>query len=309
MQAGGFDGTNTWPNTGLFDGATGIQTGFVLLSPVPKPQLTIARAGANMVLAWPTNYTGFTLQVTTNLGSSVWTTSPSVPVVVNQENTVTNPVSESHEFFRLAELAQSNAFSANIVGYATVGMPPGYSLLANPLSAGQTNGANEIGLEIPSVQILIYYLQGYNFFSYDPSFGGWVDASFARTSPPSLPPGTGFFLFNPSSTATNITFIGQVVPGPSSTNTLNLPSGFALIGSPLPASVTNIASPPISLPLIPSMQVLTWSGSDYIYSSFDPSFGGWIDPDFLPNPPPSYEIGQGFFFFNPGDAAWRQSLP
>jgi hypothetical protein len=57
------------------------------------------------------------------------------------------------------------------------------------------------------------------------------------------------------------------------------------------------------------MQVLTWSGSDYIYSSFDPSFGGWIGPDFLPNPAPSYEIGQGFFFFNPGDAAWRQSLP
>jgi hypothetical protein len=104
MSTGGFDGTNTWPTTGMFGSATGIKTGFVLLSALPnKPQLTIVLEGANIVLAWPTNYAGFILQVTTNLGSSVWTTSPSVPVVVDGENTVTNAVSGSKGFFRLAQ--------------------------------------------------------------------------------------------------------------------------------------------------------------------------------------------------------------
>jgi hypothetical protein len=306
MQAGGFDGTNMWPTTGMFGGATGIQTGFVLLSALPKPQLTIVHAGTNVVLAWSTNYAGFSLQVNTDLGSSVWTTNSSIPAGVNGKNTVTNPVSGSQEFFRLA---QSNVYSPNIVGYATVNVPPGYSLLANPLSTGQRNGADEIGLQISGNQILIWNGSGYDSFYYDLSFGGWVNQSFAPTIPPSLPPGRGFFLFNPLPTATNITFIGEVLPAPSSTNTLSLPSGFALLGSPLPANVTNIALPPISLPLFASMQVLTWSGSGFVYSSYDPSFGGWVDADFKPKPPPSYEIGQAFFFFNPGDGAWRQSLP
>ena len=106
------------------------------------------------------------------------------------------------------------------------------------------------------------------------------------------------------------TFIGQVVPSPSSTNCVPFPSGYSLLGSPLPANVTNIALPPISLPPIASMQVLTWNGSGFVYSSYDPEFGGWIDVNFKPKPPPSYEIGQGFFMFNPsGVTSWCQSLP
>jgi len=66
----------------------------------------------------------------------------------------------------------------------------------------------------------------------------------------------------------------------------------------------------VSLPLIPSLQILTWSGSGYIYSSYDPSFNGWIDANFASKTAPSYSIGQGFFFFNPGvTATWNQSLP
>ena len=42
-------------------------------------------------------------------------------------------------------MAQSSVYSSNIVGYATVTVPPGFSILANPLSAGATNGAAEIG--------------------------------------------------------------------------------------------------------------------------------------------------------------------
>jgi len=73
-----------------------------------SPQLTIAREGENVVLSWPTNYaglnyTGLTLQSTTNLKSPVWTTNPPAPVVVNGQYTVTNPISGTQQFFRLSQ--------------------------------------------------------------------------------------------------------------------------------------------------------------------------------------------------------------
>jgi hypothetical protein len=72
--------------------------------PTPPPQLTIIPSGANVILAWPTNAAVFTLQSTTNLGSSaVWTTNSPAPVVVNGQNTVTNPISGAQQFYRLSQ--------------------------------------------------------------------------------------------------------------------------------------------------------------------------------------------------------------
>ena len=74
--------------------------------------------------------------------------------------------------------------------------------------------------------------------------------------------------------------------------------------------MADISTAPVSLPLIPSMQILTWNGTGYVYSSYDPGFNGWIDANFASKAAPSYSIGQGFFFFNPAAAAqWKQSLP
>jgi beta-glucanase (GH16 family) len=70
----------------------------------PTPQLTIIPSGANVVLMWPTNATGFTLESTANLGSSAaWSTNSAAPVVVNGQNTVTNPISGTQQFFRLSQ--------------------------------------------------------------------------------------------------------------------------------------------------------------------------------------------------------------
>ena len=73
-----------------------------------RPQLTITRDGTNAILSWPTNhagfdYTGYTLQSTTNLVSPVWTTDLPAPVVVNEQNTVTNPISGTQQFWRLSQ--------------------------------------------------------------------------------------------------------------------------------------------------------------------------------------------------------------
>jgi hypothetical protein len=90
-QSGGTNGTGT-----VFSLSLGSVS-------APVPTLTIFPSGANVVLTWPTNYTGFTLQSTTNLVSPVWTTNSPAPVIVNGQNTVTNPISGNQQFFRLSQ--------------------------------------------------------------------------------------------------------------------------------------------------------------------------------------------------------------
>jgi uncharacterized repeat protein (TIGR03803 family) len=95
------DGAN--PETGLIISGNGEGTVFSLTVPGP-PLLTLILSGSNVILTWPTNTTGLTLQSTTNLVSSAfWITNSPEPVIVNGLNTVTNPISGIQEFFRLSQ--------------------------------------------------------------------------------------------------------------------------------------------------------------------------------------------------------------
>jgi uncharacterized repeat protein (TIGR03803 family) len=85
-------------------GSGGNGTIFSISLPVAPPQLTIIPSGANIILTWPTNATGFTLQSTTDLVSqALWTTVSLGPVVVNGQNTLTNPIFGAQQFYRLAQ--------------------------------------------------------------------------------------------------------------------------------------------------------------------------------------------------------------
>jgi uncharacterized repeat protein (TIGR03803 family) len=94
-QAGlvqGSDGNfyGTTPN----GGQGGVGTVFRLT--IVPPALTIIPSGANVILTWPTDATGFTLQSTTNLASPAW-------ITVTGQFAVTNPISGTQMFFRLKQ--------------------------------------------------------------------------------------------------------------------------------------------------------------------------------------------------------------
>jgi uncharacterized repeat protein (TIGR03803 family) len=94
---------NTLYGTAYQGGSAGLGTIFSLSLP-PPPQLTIIRSGANVILTWPANAAGFTLQSTTSLLSpAVWITNSPAPVVVNGQNAVTNSVSGTQKFYRLSQ--------------------------------------------------------------------------------------------------------------------------------------------------------------------------------------------------------------
>jgi len=71
--------------------------------------MTIVPSGTNVLLTWPTNvagfdYTGYTLQSTTNLASTVvWSTNSPAPVIIAGQNTVTNPITGPQQFYRLSQ--------------------------------------------------------------------------------------------------------------------------------------------------------------------------------------------------------------
>ena len=93
---------NTLYGTAAYGGTNGNGTVFSIFI---QPQLTIIPSGPYMILAWPTNYSGFTLQSTTNFGSAaVWTTNSSPPVVIGGENVVINTTTTGKQtFFRLSQ--------------------------------------------------------------------------------------------------------------------------------------------------------------------------------------------------------------
>lgn len=62
--------------------------------------LSIALASNQVVVTWPTAVTNCVLQSTTNL-SPAWNNVTNTPVVINGQYTVTNPISRTHQFYRL----------------------------------------------------------------------------------------------------------------------------------------------------------------------------------------------------------------
>jgi uncharacterized repeat protein (TIGR03803 family) len=79
--------------------------GAVFRLTLASPRLTITPSGANLVLQWPDNFTGFALQSTTNLASqpSTWDAITSTPVVISGQYTVTNAISGPQRLYRLKE--------------------------------------------------------------------------------------------------------------------------------------------------------------------------------------------------------------
>jgi uncharacterized repeat protein (TIGR03803 family) len=72
------------------------------ISLVPKVSAFFSQT--NFILQWPTNFTGFTLQSSSQLGAAAsWSPVTPLPVSVNGQNTVTNPIIGAQMFYRLGQ--------------------------------------------------------------------------------------------------------------------------------------------------------------------------------------------------------------
>jgi len=96
---------NTLYGTAQIGGSFNAGTVFSLsLGSLNAQQLAIVISGANVILTWPTNAIGFTLQSTTSLvPQAVWSTVSPSPIIVNGQSVVTNAISGKQEFYRLSQ--------------------------------------------------------------------------------------------------------------------------------------------------------------------------------------------------------------
>jgi len=97
-------GANTLYGMSTAGGLFGNGTLFSLLLPIAPPQVTITSAGTSVLLTWPTNAAGFILEFATNLTAPTsWNTVSVAPVVINQQNVVTNSPSGPQIYYRLRQ--------------------------------------------------------------------------------------------------------------------------------------------------------------------------------------------------------------
>jgi hypothetical protein len=243
--------------------------------------------------------------------------------------------------------AQSNVYSANVVGYANITAPVGGKnyLVSCPFAVGVSNGINEVfGSTLPAnSQLLIWNgVNDYIVAFYDPSDpNGWgtngvpvwyqADDSTPLNPLPTIPPGKGFFLV-PSSPITN-TFVGNVAVAAGSSNVLTLAVGgknYLVSGQvPYAGAITNgnASGGGLNLnALPPNSTLLFWNGvNDYNICFYDPSDpNGWgtngvpvyykaddstpyVDPATGGNVP-TVNVGQGFFIVPSSPYSWTNGL-
>jgi probable HAF family extracellular repeat protein len=84
------------------------------------PTLQIQLSGTNVVVTWPLSAAGFVLETTDKLTTTdSWTTVTNVPAIVNFQYTVTNQISGSSRFYRLA-MNSAPALQAQVSGSSFV---------------------------------------------------------------------------------------------------------------------------------------------------------------------------------------------
>jgi hypothetical protein len=191
----------------------------------------------------------------------------------------------------LSSQAQSNVYSANIVGYVTVTNAAGQFVLNSlPLDSGSNNLTGLFPNAPNSSQVLIWNGAGYQTATKN-LVGVW-------NTNLNLTVGEGFFLKIPAN-STN-TFVGSVLVPNGGSVTNSFQAGiFSLVGSPIPYT-DNLTGTNLNLQLANSSQVLVWNGSGYQTATKN-LVGTW-NTNLVITP------GEGFFVKSASSTNWVQSL-
>jgi len=190
---------------------------------------------------------------------------------------------------------------ANVVIVGNAGAGTGNTLIANPFDDGNGNQLTNIlpASLFANKSSLVTWNNGTGKFNTAISKGasGWASSV-------SLPPGTGFFVFNSSANAVTDTFVGSVLVnvGVSTTNTL--PAGNSLVGSAIPYAEDIQTSTNINLfGLANKSSVVSWNtGTQKYNTAVSKGAGGWGGS--FP-----VSVGQGFFLFSSqAGSNWVETL-
>jgi hypothetical protein len=185
--------------------------------------------------------------------------------------------------------SMADVFSVNVVGYVNVVVPPGLSMIANPL-LGTNNTVGSLFSSVPEGTTL--YKFGPSGYSINQFFGpgdGWANPA------DSFQPGEGAFISNPTAASFTNTFVGEVAL--NSTN--SLPQGLSIRGSVLP--IASALQSSLGFPASEGDLVYTFVNGNYqIFQYFGPE-DGW-------SAEPANTVGGAFWVNKANSTNWVQSF-
>jgi len=244
-------------------------------------------------------------------------------------------------------MAQSNVYSLNIVGYANVPTPVGYTFQSNPFEVTPSDSAvNVIPNPNPTQNgsysgpwdnssIQLWTGIGFKVYDFDSettdTTTGFTDTGGNPITPPTLGSALGYLINNQSAGGSNnVTYVGTVRTGTNTTVYTVAPHPYA-IGSPIPYSggvstSLGFANPnatqggsyagPLDGSSVEFLRV-TAGGAPLGYKVVDfdsettDTTTGFTDTGGNPVPEPQITIGEGFFFQSAslnGPYTWTQIL-
>jgi len=215
----------------------------------------------------------------------------------------------------VASSMASSVYSVNVVGYINVTLYPGFNLVGNQLDV---DGVDTVGTVLNAgtptsadgIELLKFSADNYNAAYYDGSAQvlpqpGWWDANTGNASTNTIPPGTGFFIFNSKSSNVVITMAGTVLQG---TNSLSVPAGFTLMSTQDPVAITLDTTATNNFPALDGMEYLTFTNTGHGGNYATPDYydateqvlnsPGWWDANTTLQVFPTPAVGQGYFIFN-----------
>jgi len=193
-----------------------------------------------------------------------------------------------------AVTASAQVYSVNAVGYVTVTMPKGFSMVANPLKAADST----IAKLIPTAPA------GTTIYKFNPSTGAFVSATFDDLDNAWLPsgamtltPGEGAFV-NATAQFSN-TFVGEVAQGDLKTA---MPAGFSIVSSQVPQE--GRVDTVLAFPAIAGATIYQYNNTTgtYVSASFDDLDNAWLPA--VPSP----KVGESFWIKLGAASSWNRTF-
>lgn len=198
--------------------------------------------------------------------------------------------SEAHQFRQqFYRLRCAGIFSESVVGYASIDLPPGHSMISNPFRG--TSAIKEIfrgwpnGTRLSRFDTTLFRLIENRLHK-----GEWTEPE------ASLAAGEGALFFNPTAERRTVTLCGGLMDG---RHTIPIPSGFCIRGSSVPVRG---ALDELGFPLQNGdvIHLLDRERQKYVLHQFEN--GAWS------NGPAVVEIGEAFWVAKCNAAAWTVNL-
>jgi hypothetical protein len=179
-----------------------------------------------------------------------------------------------------------------VLGYLSITLPPGFSMIANPLQA-TTNTVGKVFKDWPDGTTLNKFdTQLFRLAENEVKSSQWTNPS------ESLMPGEGAIFFNPTSDYRSVCFMGEIPPPDLS---IPIPSGFSMCSSPVPHSGSLIED--LEFPIANGDVIHVFDRDKQQYALYPYENGNWTAGA------PTLSVGEAFWVAKTEPGTWTRAVP